>query len=138
MKKKRFVPLIFLSVMFLFLFSYKINVSAMNVYVNISIGTNRTFEVEPTDTIQNLKGKIQDQLNIPPETQVLVYEGVILDDVRTLSDYGISPLDTIDLQFVNPAVSPVFVNNTYGEITYTLGDSAAELNARQMFQMGAR
>lgn len=62
---------------------------AMEVFVNIRGEKNITLEVEPTDTIQNLKGKIQDKEAIQLDQQILFFGGTQLEENRTLSDYNI-------------------------------------------------
>lgn len=64
-------------------------VDEISLRIKTAYSKEHLIRVKKLDTVRLIKEKLQDRLGIPPEDQRLTYEGTVLEDYASISDYGI-------------------------------------------------
>jgi LPXTG-motif cell wall-anchored protein len=88
-------------------------------------GRKLTLDVEGSDSIENVRQKIQDRIGRDPSEMCLLFAGVVMQDGRTLVDYGVQPEGVLNLSYLPVAaawsITPDehFVGNTVHNVPVT-------------------
>ena len=108
-------------------------VTLIKIFVKTLTQKTVTLDVEPSDTVEAVKGKIQDKEGIPVDQQILIYNGKILQSRYKFQDYDIDNNSTIALEntskiswaisrneiFIDPGPK-IYENSSWGSVTMAI------------------
>lgn len=119
-------------------FGINIGVCSRLGYTWCTTGMITLHDVRSADTLTVIKFQIQDEEGIPPDRQVLIFDGKELDDTHTLGDYSIQNGDCLDLVFRYPGGMQIFVISLTGktlalDVSYTdkIGDLKLQIQDKE-------
>jgi len=69
----------------------------MQIKVKNLAGRVLEIDIDPTDTIEKIKERVEEKEGIPPQQQRLIFGGKAMSDEKTVADYNIAAGNTLHL-----------------------------------------
>ncbi|KAJ0624358.1 putative Ubiquitin-like domain-containing protein [Helianthus annuus] len=108
---------------------------SMKIFIKMLTGEIITQMVKPSDTVNNVKAKIQDKVHIPHRQQELIFNEVVLYGIDTLSSYNIKNKSTLTVMRASLGFMRIFIKTQTGKtITLEVESSDTTENVQLMIQ----
>ncbi|KAJ0817822.1 putative Ubiquitin-like domain-containing protein [Helianthus annuus] len=92
---------------------------SMKIFVKTITGDTVTLKVKPSDTIGDIKAKLEDKVNIPHDEQELIFNEMVLHNSDTLVDFHINKESISTLLRISTGFMCIFIKTLTGK-TITL------------------
>ncbi|KAF5763129.1 putative Ubiquitin-like domain-containing protein [Helianthus annuus] len=91
----------------------------IQIFIKTPTGETLAQEVNSSDTIANIKAKIQNKVCIPCDEQALIFDDVVLDNISTLAEFRIFKESMLTLMRISRGFMRLFIKTLTGK-TITL------------------
>ena len=78
-------------------FEFKVYEIGGDYFIKTLTGKTLVLKLKPSDTIEDVKAKIQDEEGVPIDLNRLIYNGKQLEDIRTIKEYEIPKESTFHM-----------------------------------------
>ena len=106
---------------------------SLNIFIKTLNGKIISLDVEPTDTINIVKEKIEEKIGVPPIQQKMRFFDIVLEGWRTLASYNVQNDSTINAEFVYKNEMQIYVRTVKGDkltLMVDADDAIAKVKAK--------
>ncbi|XP_076902504.1 uncharacterized protein LOC143557278 [Bidens hawaiensis] len=108
---------------------------SMKIFVKTFKGKVIPVKVNPSNSIADVKSKIQGEVDIPPDEQGLIFDETVLDNMDTVVDCNIKEESTLTLVRISTRYMRIFIKDLFGKnITLKVKPSDTVYDVKLMFE----
>ena len=106
------------------------------IYIETETGDTITLEIDPTETVKNVKLMIQEEERVPPGQQCLFFFNKELDDSQTLSAYNIQRESVLQVVYrIQHTIQIIVKTRTGKTITIEVDSTESIENVKRSIQI---